>query len=772
MNKIYLFFLFLLISVYSFGQTGTVRGFVIDEESGEPVIFTNVYLDSTNYGSTTDINGYYSISKVKPGIYSLVVVSLGYSEYREEIDITKNGMLNKKIVVKSGAIEMDEVTISAETKERQTRVKMSVTSVSQKEIQLLPSVGGTPDIAQYMQVIPGIVFTGDQGGQLYVRGGSPVQNKVTLDGMIIMQPFHSIGLFSVFDTDVMKNADVFTGGFGAQYGGRISSVLDVTTRDGNKKEHSGNVGISTFGAKLSLEGPIKRPKNDNDGAITYLISAKTSYLDQSSKAIYPYVNDGDGLPFDYTDLYGKISFGSGNGTKFNLNAFSFNDNVNFNDFSKLDWTNWGAGGSFVLVPAMSAVLLEGRFNYSKYSIELNEENFDPRQSDISNFSLGLDMKYFIGKNELRYGFDISGIGTNFIFHNTFGQKLTQKSNTTDVTGYALYKFLLADEKLIINAGFRFIYYSSINYFSSEPRLAVKYNITPLFRVKASAGLYSQNLVATNSDRDVVNLFYGYVTSPESIPDEIENQDGSVDEIKNSIQKASHLIAGFEYDINEHLNINIEGYYKNYNQLINANRFKVFDETNTEVPDYLKTNYLVETGSVVGLDFVLKYTDRVNFIWLVYSYGKSDRWDGQQEYNPVYDRRHNVNIVMSRKFGKTKTWEVNVRWNFGSGFPFTQTGGFYEGQPLADGINTDVTTSNSDAINYLLSDLNKGRLPTYHRLDIGAKKTFNFSGKMRLVIDFSITNVLDRENVFYVDRFTSEVVNQLPILPALGVNFYF
>lgn len=757
---------------FASAQTGTVRGFVFDGETGEPVIFTNVYLKGTNYGSATDVNGYYSISKVTPGDYTLVVSSLGYAEYFEEVTISRNEILNKKITLNAGAIEMDEVTISAESKERQTRVKMSVTSVSTKEIQLLPSIGGTPDIAQYMQVIPGVVFTGDQGGQLFVRGGSPVQNKVTLDGMTIMQPFHSIGLFSVFDTDVMKNADIYTGGFGAQYGGRISSVMDITTRDGNKKEHSGSVGISTFGAKVSVEGPLKKQKTDDDGSITYLISAKTSYLEQSSKVFYPYVNDGEGLPFDYTDLYGKISFGSGNGTKFNLNAFSFNDHVQFNDYSELNWNNWGAGGNFVLVPSTSAVLLEGRFNFSNYSIELAEETADPRQSDISNFSLGLDMKYFIGKNELKYGFDISGLSTNFSFYNSFGQELTQSSNTTDVSGYALYQFLVANEKIVINTGFRFIYYSSINYMSPEPRLGLKYNISRTFRFKASAGLYSQNLVATNSDRDVVNLFYGYVTSPESIPDELVNQDGSITNIKNSVQKAGHLIAGFEYDLTENLNVNIEGYYKNYSQLINANRFKIFDETNQDVPDYLKTDYLVETGNVVGVDFVLKYSDRVNFIWFVYSYGKSDRWDGQQEYNPVYDRRHNINAVASRKFGKTKTWEVNVRWSFGSGFPFTQTAGFYEGQALANGINTNITTSNSEAISYLLSDLNKGRLPTYHRLDIGVKKTFEFSRSMRLVIDFSVTNVYDRANVFYVDRFTAEVVNQLPILPALGMNFYF
>jgi outer membrane receptor protein involved in Fe transport len=121
---------------------------------------------------------------------------------------------------------------------------MSVQKITPKEIDKLPSIGGEPDIAQYMQVLPGVVFTGDQGGQLYIRGGSPVQNKVMMDGMIVYNPFHSIGLFSVFDTDIIRNADIYTGGFGAQYGGRISSIMDVTTIDGNQNEFEGNASIA------------------------------------------------------------------------------------------------------------------------------------------------------------------------------------------------------------------------------------------------------------------------------------------------------------------------------------------------------------------------------------------------------------------------------------------------------------------------------------------------------------------------------------------------
>ena len=141
-----------------------------------------------------------------------------------------------------------------------------------------------------------MVFTGDQGGQLYIRGGSPVQNKVLLDGMIVYNPFHSIGLFSVFDTDLLRNADIYTGGFGAPYGGRITSIMDITTIDGNKNKLSGKVSASTFGGKLMLEGPLFKKGSKS----SFVLSAKT-YLNKSSKTLYSYI-DTAGLPYSYTDF--------------------------------------------------------------------------------------------------------------------------------------------------------------------------------------------------------------------------------------------------------------------------------------------------------------------------------------------------------------------------------------------------------------------------------------------------------------------------------------
>src|SRR5690606_5160674 len=168
--------------------------------------------------------------------------------------------------------------------------------------------------AQYLQVLPGVVVTGDQGGQLYVRGGLPVQNKVLLDGMILYNPFHSLGLFSVFDNDIMKSADVYSAGFGAEYGGRTSSVMDFKTRDGNKNRTAGKISLSTFSAKANIEGPFKKLTDNVNTSASYVFSVKHSILPSTSKALYSYANP-NGLPFYYTDVYGKASLNSTGGSK-------------------------------------------------------------------------------------------------------------------------------------------------------------------------------------------------------------------------------------------------------------------------------------------------------------------------------------------------------------------------------------------------------------------------------------------------------------------------
>ena len=367
-SLVHLLFLPLLLCFciqHSYAQNGTVRGFVYETETGEPVIFTNVYLYKTSMGAATDINGYFAITKIPAGQYTLMVSYMGFDTLRLPVTIKSNELISKKLYLTKSTFYLGEVNISAARQDKRAETQTSIIKISPRDIQQIPSIGGQPDLAQYLQVLPGVIFSGDQGGQLYIRGGPPVQNKVLLDGMVVYNPFHSIGLFSVFDVDILKNVEVYTGGFGAEYGGRISSIMDITTRDGNKNRISGKVDVSTFGAKLLLEGPIAKPKTEDGTSASFIFSIKNSYLEQSSKVFYKYIDE-NGLPYNYLDIYGKISINANNGSKVNFYGFDFGDQVQYKILQNYNWNAYGGGMNFVVIPGKSPVLLEGNLAYSNY----------------------------------------------------------------------------------------------------------------------------------------------------------------------------------------------------------------------------------------------------------------------------------------------------------------------------------------------------------------------------------------------------------------------
>ncbi len=777
------FTLLLLISGFTFfaqEQLATVRGSVYTEKGHQPILFTNVQLEGTSYGAVTDVNGYFTISKLPPGKYTILITYIGYDTLRQQVSLKKGQIYTNKFYLKQGAYEISGATITAEKQTRQNDPTISVTKISTKQLSRIPSIGGQPDIAQYLQVVPGVVFTGDQGGQLYIRGGTPVQNLVLLDGMIVYNPFHSIGLFSFFDADIIASADVYTGGFGAEYGGRISSVMDIRTRYGNPTRFAGKVDMNTFGSKLLIEGPLAKAKDNNSGSVSYLLSAKNSYIDKTAPTLYPYVNDGNGLPFTFADYYGKLSFNTANGTRADIFGFNFNDQVSYHTIQNYAWKSYGGGMRFTIVPGASPMLLSGNISYSNYFIELTDGSLNPRSSEVGGFNMGLDFTYFFGKQRLKYGVEMKGFNTDFIYYNSLDRKLSQKESTTEIAGFVTGRLSYGNlshtkvkgsnkiPRVIILPGFRIHYYASLANTSLEPRLQMKYNISPDLRLKFAGGLYSQNLISTASDRDVVNLFYGFISGPENLPSTFNGKD-----VTTKLQKAKHLILGAEYDWGRKLTVNVEGYLKWYDQLTNINRNKVFDDTPdySDKPDMLKKDFVIETGLSRGVDVSLKYDYRRLYIWLVYSLGFNTRYDGIVEYAPHFDRRHNVNFMATYNFGKSHTWELSARWNFGSGFPFTPTLGNYEQMSFTGGIGTDYTTTNGE-VGILYGDLGSKRLPSYHRLDLSVKKKFVLGENTLLEVNFSVTNVYNRNNIFYIDRITNERVDQLPFLPSLGLSFSF
>jgi hypothetical protein len=759
-----------LVQPMLWGQSGfgTVRGVVYNQKTGEPLIFLNIVLEGTTYGASTDINGFFTISRVPAGTYTLKATSLGFEPYTERITVEAGKTLNKKIYMTPKAIEIDVFDVTAEKENRKQEVNTGVTKVTPEDIRRLPSLGGEPDLAQYLQVLPGVVFTGDQGGQLYIRGGTPVQNKVILDGMIIYNPFHSIGLYSVFDTEIIRNADVYSGGYNAQYGSRISSVMDITTRDGNQKRHGGRFSLNTFTAKLQLEGPIKRMTEESRASASYLISGRSSFLPYSSKVLYPYTENGrNGVPFGFNDLYGKFSVNAGNGSRVGIFGFAFTDRASFQNVTDVSWNQFGGGTNFSLIPGTANVKIDGNFGYSYYKITMEEPLVKPRSSTVNGFNFGLNFTNYFSKDKLMYGLEAIGFSTIFDFFNSAGRRIDQTENTTELAAYVRYR--MNRGIFVVDPGFRIHYYASLGEVSPEPRLAVKCNVSERFRIKASGGLYAQNLIAANSDRDVVNFFYGFLSGSDNLPETFRGR-----EVATRLQKAQHVIGGFEVDISNELTLNLEGYYKNFSALTNLNRDKLFEDNanNADKPDFLKKDYIREVGYSAGADFNLKYEKDRLYLWAVYSLLYTQREDEFRRYVPVFDRRHNINLVGSYRLGKKKEWEVNARWNFGSGFPFTQTQGFFEKLPFQEGgIGLDYVSQNGE-LGILLGPINEGRLPTYHRLDLGVRWLKQLKENLRLEVNVTVTNVYDRRNIFYINRVTFQRVNQLPIIPSLGLSLAF
>jgi len=760
----------LLVLFYSlagqdiYAQFGSIRGFVYEKETGEPVLFTNVYFQKTSIGAPTDANGYFAITRIPPGDYTLMVTYVGFDTLTMPITIAANELISKKLYLTKSSVNLSEINISATRQDKIRETQTSIIKITPKEIQSIPTIGGQPDLAQYLQILPGVIFSGDQGGQLYIRGGPPIQNKVLYDGMIVYNPFHSIGLFSVFDVDMLKNVEVYTGGFGAEYGGRISSVMDVSTRDGNKNRFSGKIDVSTFGAKILLEGPIYKQKTEDEANATFIFSIKNSYLAESSKIFYSYIDE-NGLPYNYLDIYGKIAVNAPNGSKVSLFGFRFDDKVNYKVLQDYNWTSYGGGLNFLAIPGKSSVLIEGNFAYSTYKVVLQEIDKSARSSSISGFNGGLNFTYFFGRDALKYGLELSGYKTIFDFYNTVNRKIDYTQNSTEVSLFVKYKWLPG--KFIIEPGLRLQYYASLSTLSLEPRLAIKYNVARNFRLKMAAGMYSQNLISTTYDKDVVNLFYGFITSPMNLPTEFMGKT-----VKNKLQRSSQVVLGFELDFLKNFSLNVEGYYKYYPQLTSLNRNKLYDDTpeNANIPDYYKKDFVLETGDAEGVDVSLKYDWKKIHLWVTYSLGYIHRNDGVIDFVPPYDRRHNLNLVGTFYFGKKSDWELDVRYNYGSGFPFTQTAGFYEMMTFND-MGTSYVTENGE-LGILYSDYDMGRLPYYSRLDVNLKKIFMLGKTMKLEINLSVTNALNQQNIFYFDRVSYTRIDQMPFMPSLGISFSF
>ena len=747
-----LFLSSLLISVSLFSQKSIIRGNIYDGGTGEPVAFATVQIMPSGLGTTTDFDGFFTISNINAGTYELKASFIGYDTAKVNITLDGKNIEYVRLTLNEG-VSLDVVEISAGRTQARTDVQVSKVTLTPRDIKALPSTGGDADLAQYLPVLPGIVSTGDQGGQIYIRGGAPIQNLVLLDGVTIFNPFHSIGFYSVFETEAIQNVDVLTGGFGAQYGGRLSAVVDINTKTGNRKNFGGLVGLSPFQGRVMLEGPMTKYDATKGGSVSYLFSGKRGYLDQTSKQLYNYANDSLGLPYNFTDLYGKISVLGTNGSKVDFFSFNYADNANFPAVA-YSWNTFGAGMNFKLVPTSSNLIMDGSLSYSNYDSQLGVEDQDPRTSELVNYVAKINFTSFSGRNTLRYGFSFNGIRTDFKFTNGFGSAFQLANNNSEIATY--FTFKRAWDAVVFEPGVRLQYYASQSEAVLEPRLGLKYNATDWMRFKFAGGLYSQNLLSTVSETDVVNLFVGFIAGPEQT---IFDQNG--DPLTTRLQRSIHAIGGVEFDLGPGILLNVEPYLKRFTQLLAINRNR---RTSTE------STFIRETGDAVGLDVSIAYDRERLYFFGAYSLGKVTRDDGEQVYPTIFDRRHNANILASYALGSEKEWELGFRYNFGTGFPFTGTRGFYTRENFDGGLNTDILENNPDLGILFSTKRNGNRLPNYHRADVSLKREFELKNDLKLEVVASVTNASNRANIFFVDRVNNDRVDQLPILPSIGATF--
>ncbi len=777
MSKKLLFLFIAFVGFTTFAQDFSIRGFVYDDSNMEPLSDLKVKLlkidSSVIAGAFTNLNGGFLIPKLSRGSYIVKVETGGFKKtYVNVVMNDKQKIYDVQIKLVRSSQDYKEVVVDLGKKEKKNEVLIGTLKYNKEGLERIPVHGGENDIVGAISVTPGVVTTGDQGGQLYVRGGTPIQNKVLLDGMTIYNPFHSIGFFSIFETELVKNVDVYTGGFESKYGGRVSSVMDITYRDGNRKAFGGRVSASPFLAKMVLEGPIGKVTKEKAAPGSYVFSAKHSLLDYTSKSLYPKVNDGNGLPFNFTDLYGKVTFNADGGTKVSAFGFHNQDSVNY-DVANLRWDASGGGVNFLMVPSGSPLFIRGHVNGSNYQTSFAETAQEPRYSKIGGFDLGFDFSYFLkNESELSYGFNINGFNTEFVTYNEAKRKIEATNFTTEIGSYINYRHV--GRRWVIQPGLRVQVYASLNTISPEPRLGLKYNANENLRFKFSGGRFSQNFTSASSDKDVVNLFNGLLSAPTNVQEQFVTQFQNVKNTKNGLQYAWHAILGLEYDLGKLWSFNIEGYYKYFNQLSNINQNKLYsDEAQFElIDDVFKKDFIIESGQSYGVDVLGKYSKDRIFFWAVYSYGKNTRWDGFSTYAPVFDRRHNLNLVGSYLMGKKKDMEFNIRWNLGSGLPFTPNAGNYQAETFANGVTSNYVTNNPSYITMLLGTFNSQRLPYYHRLDITFKKHFKFKNEDVLEMIASVTNVYNRNNIFYINRVTGKQIYQFPILPSFGLNYKF
>lgn len=733
--------LFLILGAHEI-FAATIHGFVREKATKEPVIMGNVWIKDTTIGTTTNMKGYYVLSGLEPGTYEIYFRYMGYKTEVVKQTISVNQDIEVSTMLEEEVLAGEDVVVTAEREKRELDIKPGQIVMPTTTLRKVPQVA-EPDLFRAMQMLPGVATLSDFSAGLYVRGGSADQNLILLDNIDVYNPNHLFGFFSSFNTDAIKSAELLKGGFPAMYGGRLSSVLNVINKEGNRENFQGTARLSLLSSMATIEGPWEHG--------SWMLAGRRTYIDLAAK-----VSGLDDIPdYYFYDGHGKINYDIDRNNQASFSFYVGQDKLKF-EAGQMDgslvWGNKTFSAQWMHLFSSNLysqfVFAGSRFD-SDTEISLDDNKFG-FYNEVTDLALKGWLTYTPStKHSFDVGFEAKMV--DFDLNNEVVDLKAYNSYTGNyLSGYIQdnYKLGLVD---IIQAGFRLDYYSDGNYVNTNPRFSWKHLMNEKIHTTLSYGQFSQFLNSVQEE--------GMSFSDMWIPVD-ETVDGG---------KAEHFIFGITYDNHTSFSLEFEAYYKRF---INLAEFKPWESRPADEDFNDQTaadNFLMGKGRAYGADVYLRNNIWGFEGWLGYSLcwtkKKVDGYNFDREYYPTYDRRHTITAIQD--YHITRKWRVNFAFKYGSGQPYTEATARYTGQ------NPNGTTFPVA----LTGEKNVYRLPAYHRLDIGTfydTRIFGLDSEIYL----QVINVYNYKNVWLRNWNTTlnpavqEDVGMLPILPTAGISIKF
>ena len=719
-----------------------VRGIVTDSTNGERLPGVNVRVEGTGRGWVTNVNGFYLIAAVPRGRQKVTASAVGYWSRGLTVEVAGSEPISLNIILVPRVIESTEVTIEGEREDEAMQRSASIHVVTPHDLQQIPSAAQA-DLFRTMELLPGISSTSDVNSKFYVRGGAADQNLVLLDGMKLFNPFHAYGSFGALDPEIIKTAEIYTGAFPANYGDRLSSVVNVTTRDGNRSNFAGNAGINFLSANLGLEGPIT---GDN----AWLVSGRKSLFAGTLEKLVP-----SAAPASFYDLFFKGTAGSST-ERVGIRGFISDDRITPADPAQPEH-RWRSAAFAGVVSGLitDRIYMDLTLGLSTSEVTRSAgpaSQVPPASSRISEWSFRGEFDvYPENQDHFAVGFESSFPQISNVLPTRAGTDRPFADNEGEL--WLWFRYTTALGPLGMDAGI----HTELNTISGavlgnravplrqilQPRLTLSCHLSGNWMAKAAFGVFTQNIITINNEDDLISLFDAWVYLPDQLRPE----------------EADHYVLGLEGNFTPRLAASIQGYIKDYKSIALYNPDKIFPED----PDYISG-----TGMSSGVETLLRYSLPLTDIYASYVLSRARVSASGITYAPRYDQTHAVKAMGVLHL--LENLDITVRWEYGSGYPYTQNAGFYSRLSLAD-IDKDPFPGGSGDPMRVLGARNAARLPAYRRLDAGLACRFTLPG-VRGSAGVNVLNLLDSRNILYYDRVTGKTDYMIPFFPSAFITAEF